>query len=559
MVRSPNGESGREQMSLSRLSPGTKALTAARGLPLRAAVIAGLVLLAYHYSLLTLARGLTLQTPLAYLALVPLMALGLAAARVRIEPRGLAIHDRQVDWIVGIVLLAITAAILVLLPNSTSSGFWLARVDLLTLPLFVSGLVALLFGVRRVWALRFPIAFLLLAWPLPYSMFLAGATGQFTELTAHIVAAFTRLVPFAEASGSDDTLIFIGSGVERFGVSIGSACAGLNGFVGFLLIGTAMLYLVRGALVRRLAWLAVGLLLVFGLNVLRIVAIIGVGGTFGEQAALDVLHPVAGMVVFTAGVIGMVALVPLFGLRFIGPSDRPAPAPPEPSPVRRARPALILATAFAVVLAVTNATYARFEAISSGLADARLQTFDAREASVQDWESRYIAAFPLATQYFGSSATWDRVLWWPDDAAVLHSERTIYVDVITTDDPGTLAAYSLEACYRFHGYDVASISHADIGAGVQAQVIDYHNTKVEADWSALWWEWPYTEEGVTRYERIIIFMSEGPNSEFSGITAGPIDTQAPEFAETDRFLVTLARDIVHSQLSTAAESGRALP
>ncbi len=534
-------------------------MTAARGLPLRAAVIAGLVLLAYHYSFLTLARGLTLQTPLAYLALVPVMALGLAAVRVRVEPRGVSIHDRQVDWIVGVVLLAITAAILVLLPNSTSSGFWLARVDLLTLPLFVSGLIALLFGVRRVWSLRFPILFLLLAWPVPYSMFLAGATGQFTEITARIVAAFTRLVPFAEASTSDDTLIFIGSGLDRFGVSIGSACAGLNGFVGFFLIGSAMLYLVRGSLARRLAWLVVGLMLVFGLNLLRIIAIIGVGAAFGQQAALDVLHPVAGMVVFTVGVIGMVALVPLFGLRFIGPADRPDAAPPEPSPVRRVRPAVVMATAFALLLAATNATYARFEAISSGLTDARLQTFDARDATVPDWDSRYIAAFPLATQYFGSSATWDRVLWWPEDDAALHSERTVYVDVITTDDPGTLAAYSLEACYRFHGYDVASISHAEIGAGVKAQVIDYHNTKVDADWSALWWEWPYAEDGVTRYERIVIFMSEGPNSEFSGITAEPIDTQAPEFAQSDRFLVTLAREIVRSQLSLASASSRSLP
>jgi exosortase len=539
-------------VNLPRLRPGTSALAAVRELPLRAAAIVALVLLAYHYSLLTLARGLTLQTPLAYLALVPVMAIGLAIARIRLEPRGLPIHDRQVDWIVGISLLAVTAGILVLLPNSTSSGFWLGRVDLLTLPIFVSGLIALLFGVRRVWSLKFPILFLLLAWPVPYSMFLAGATGQFTELTARIVATITRILPFAEASTTDDTLIFIGAGADRFGVSIGSACAGLNGFVGFLLLGTAMLYLVRGSLVRRAAWLLVGLLIVFGLNVLRILGIIGVGAAFGQEAALDVLHPVAGMVVFTLGVVGMVALVPVFGLRFVGAADRPPDRGAGASPIRRARPALFVTTAIAVLLAVTNATYARFDAISSGLGDARLQTFDAREATVPDWESRYISAFPLATQYFGSSATWDRVLWWPNETADLYSPRTVYVDVVTTDDPGSLAAYSLEACYRFHGYDVASISHADIGAGVRAQVIDYVNTKVRANWSALWWEWPYTENGVTRYERIVIFMSEGPNSVFRGVTAEPIDTQAPEFAQTDRFLVTLGREIVRSQLATAA-------
>lgn len=539
-------------MTRLRRHTGVTVASVARGLPLRAAVVVGLVLLAYHYSLLTLARGLTLQTPLAYLALVPVIALALGVARLRLEPRGLPIHDRQVDWIVGLGMLGATAGLLLVLPNSTSSGFWLGRVDLLTLPLFVAGLIVLLFGLRRAWSLKFPILFLFLAWPMPYTLFLAGATGGFTEVTASIIAGLTRLVPFAEASAADNTLIFIGSGADRFGVSIGSACAGLNGFVGFFLLGTAMLYLVRGPILARAAWLAAGLALMFLLNVLRIMAIIGMGAAFGQEAALDVLHPVAGMVVFTIGFVGMVALVPLFRLRFAGAADRPNDGTSEASPVKRARPALLIATSLAVLLAVTNATFARYEAISAGLGDARLTTFDARDATIPDWDARFISSFSLATQYFGESATWDRVLWWSEESASLYAGKTVYVDVVTTDDPGTLAAYTLESCYRFHGYDVVSVAQADIGAGVQAQVIDYVNTKVGANWSVLWWEWPYSEGGATRYERIAIFMSEGPSAEFRGITAEPLATQAAEFVDTDRFLVTMGREIVRSQLRLTA-------
>jgi hypothetical protein len=127
----------------------------------------------------------------------------------------------------------------------------------------------------------------------------------------------------------------------------------------------------------------------------------------------------------------------------------------------------------------------------------------------------------------------------------------LYLDVITTDDPGSLAAYGLQACYRFHGYQIASVTTADIGAGVHAQIIDYRNTKMDADWSALWWEWPYTVDGLTRYERVVVLMSEGPNSEFTGITANDVQTQEPRFAESDRFLVTLGREIVRSQLTAA--------
>jgi exosortase/archaeosortase family protein len=528
-------------------------LTAARSLPLRAAVIVGLVLLAYNYSLATLFRSLGLQTPLAYLALVPVIAIGLAAARLRIEPRELPIHDRQVDWIVGLGLIGISAAVLILVPDPTSSTFWLRRIDLLTLPLFVAGLITLFFGVRRMWALKGPIAFLLLAWPVPYSLFLAGAGGWFTDGTAAVVGLITRVVPVAHPLASDPSLFIVGSGARAFTVSIGSACAGVNSFVGFLLIGTALLFVVRGPVLRRVAWLGAGLGLIFGLNVLRIVAIFIVGILFGQGAALDVLHPVAGLVVFNVGVIAMLALVGRFGLRFIGPADRPdGPPSAGANPVRRIRPALVVALGAAALLGVTNAAFARYDAISSGLADARLGSFDVRDLKLAGWGSRYIAAFPQAQQYFGGSATWDRVAWFSRDGAALTSTQSVYVDVITTDDPSTLTAYGIEACYRFHGYDIQSVMTVDVGAGVQAQLIDYTNTKTHADWSAIWWEWPYRDGFQTRYERVVVMLSGGPKATFSGATATDVASQVARYAETDRFLATLGRTIVRSQLETAS-------
>src|SRR4029079_18431505 len=124
-------------------------------------------------------------------------------------------------------------------------------------------------------------------------------------------------------------------------------------------------------------------------------------------------------------------------------------------------------------------------------------------------------------------ATWDRASYWSTSDATLTSSRSVYVDVTTTDDSGTFAAYSLQACYQFHGYQIASIATIDIGAGVQAQLIDYTNTKVHADWSALWWAWPYSVAGSTRYERVVILMSEGPKTQFGGATADDVNAQAP--------------------------------
>jgi exosortase len=501
---------------------------------------------------MTLARGLTLQTPLAYLALVPLIALILGITRLRLEGRGLSIHDRQVDWIIGTTLMVLAGTVLVLLPGATSSTFWLQRIDLLTLPIFVAGMVTLLFGIRRTWSLKGPIAFLLLAWPVPYTIFLGGAIGAFTDLTAQLVGAFTRVVPIATASSFDETLFTVGSGAQAFTVSVGSACAGVNGFVGFLLVGTALLYVVRGPMLRRLIWLLAGLALVFGLNVLRIAAILAIGSGFGQAAALEILHPVAGLIVFNIGVLAMITLVPRFGLRFVSLPRAKAEADTVPNPVRRVRPALAFAIGAAAILAVTNAAFARYDALSSGLADARLKAFDVSSMNLSGWSSRYLAAFPMAQQYFGSSGTWDRALYASTDMAPLTSEQPIYVDVLTTDDPSTFAAYTVENCYRFHGYEIVSITTADIGAGVSGQVIDFYNPKTETTWSTLWWEWPYTDGAKTRYERVVFLIGEGPKSEYTGLIAKDVATQDARFALTDAFLITLARNVVRTQIDTAS-------
>ena len=527
-------------------------MAVARNVPVRAAALVGLVLLAYNYSLLTLARGLTLQTPLAYVALVPVIALILGIVRLRTEPAGLPIHDRQVDWIVGFSLLGLTAVILFLAPSPTSSSFWLDRIDLLTMPLFVAGLIALLFGVRRLWALKAPLAFLLLAWPIPFTLLLARTAGPFAEFTAGVVGAVTKVIPIARQGATQSDLFIVGSGPSAFAVSIGTACAGVNSVVGFLLLGAAFLFVVRGPAVRRAAWLVTGLALVFAMNILRIVLILIIGNFFGQEIALEILHPVAGMIFFMLGVLAMLALVSRFGLSFIDISRKdPAPPTPGASPVRRARGAIAVALGLAVVLGVSNAALARYESISSGLADARLGTFDVRTAQVPGWDTNFVARFIQVKQYFGDSATWERVMYLPTEQASITSTKSVYVDVITTDNPSTFTAFGLEACYVFHGYTIESITTVDVGAGVRGQVIDYTNTKAKADWSALWWEWPYTEDGKTRYERIVVFMANGPRADYTGIETVDLGTQEPRFESTDRFLVTLGRAIVRSQLETA--------
>ena len=53
--------------------------------------------------------------------------------------------------------------------HETLAMFWVWRIDLLTLPFFVVGAVAVIFGVRVLWRQKVAVGFLLLAWPYPYT------------------------------------------------------------------------------------------------------------------------------------------------------------------------------------------------------------------------------------------------------------------------------------------------------------------------------------------------------------------------------------------------------
>jgi exosortase/archaeosortase family protein len=404
--------------------------------------------------------------------------------------------------------------------------------------------------------LRFPLGFLLLAWPVPYLPLVGDGIRAFVDATSAALTALALVIPIATVVPGDDTFFFIRHGQELFPLSVSSACSGVNGLVGFILVGGALAYVVEGRLIRRLAWLAAGLVLIWVLNVARIELIFVVGTLFGQHVAIDLLHPVAGLIAFNLGVFAMLLAVPRFGLRFVALAPAaPAPAPSMPttmgSRLRQLRGAIAVSAVLAIVLGVANAGYARYEAIADPLGSARLAPFDVRHANVADWNIALVATYEDGKPFFGQSSTWDRMLYSSTPKASLRASVPIYVDAIDTPDANSFAAYGIEECYRFHGYRIEFQGPVDIGGGVSGAVIDYHGPKDNVDWTALYWEWPYRDGANTMYQRVVLFVANGPLSTYTGAAADTAPAQAARFRGTNAFLETLARGMVATHLQKA--------
>jgi exosortase/archaeosortase family protein len=559
------------------------------------AIFLAVVVVAFHYSLSTLLRTLKSDTPLAYLSLVPLIALALAFIRARETRADVAIYDREVDYIVGLPLLLASLAINVLLPVKLSTMFWVWRVDLLALPLFVAGSIALLFGVRALWRARLPIFFLFLAWPLPYTMLLMRQLQHFTDATIAGVNAVLAFVPLAhQLKGSGGSIFLIQHGHQTFQVSVASACSGVNGLVGYALIGVAFLAIVKGPLWRKLTWLTLGLLMIWLLNVGRILLIFAVGKEWGQAVALDALHPYLGLVTFSVGVMLMLTLLGRFGLTLQfsgtrasgaapGSADgdavgdaRPTAGPPRRPDRRPAVPKTRLAVAIVVFVAllsgVANASLKSFDLVSDSFGNARLAPFLTHPRAPEGWRVTPVATYDWAQPFFGDSSKWYRYqfTWDGRQPTKLKTSATVLADVISTDDPTTFSTYGIEACYNFHGYDLRSVSTVDLGVAV-AHVLTYHNSTIHSDWTNAYWIWPVRTKDGTRFERVNLMMiksakvrTEAPIPSASiarslGIqledVLGAGSDAGPKLVKTRAFLAAFAYDLVQHQPRVKAASG----
>jgi exosortase/archaeosortase family protein len=499
-----------------------------RGLGTATRVSAALVAIAvaYHYSLASLLQTLDLETPLAYLGLVPIIALLLAATRSQASAAEPQIHDRQIDYIIGIPLMGGALAINLLLPAQLSSMFWVWRVDLLSLPIFVAGAIAIVFGARALWRMRVPVAFLLLAWPLPYTVLLIRWLEGFTNLTLAALRVVLHAVPVATAQGgSDGSLFLIHHGKESFVLSVASACSGVNSLVGFLLVGLAFLSLVRGRPVRLALWLVGGLSLLWVLNIGRILLLFAIGGAYGERVAIDGLHPFIGLVLFNVGVLAMLLGLRPFGLELrlpAGLATRPAgtarmPAParnalaharPRPSAVPRVWAGLTVLALVSCLLAVTNNGLKAYDLVANDLGVPRVVDFERDPGPPSGWSAHRTATYTWARRYFGEDSTWQRFAytWKGKSSSQLRATVPVIADVITTSNLRTFSTYGIEACYRFHGYKLESTGTVDLGGGVTGNVLAYYNPKLRSDWNALYWYWPVQTPAGVRYERITLML-----------------------------------------------------
>ena len=346
--------------------------------------------------------------------------------------------------------------------------FWVWRIDLLTLPVFVAGAVAIIFGVRVLWRQKLAVGYLFLGWPYPYSSVLLRVLDAFTTATLYCDSGDHQGLPGGEIGGSPDgTLFVVTHHGQSFPLSIVSACSGVNSVVGFLLIGSAFAAVVRGPLVRKVLWLAGGMLLLWAINLARITFIFWAGRTWGEHIAIGVLHPFVGLVTFSLGVALMVLLIRPLGMH-LG-MDPPQPAKgtggaPTPS-AGQGQPGGAQGLRRGHRRDRGRHRVGREQHRPQDLQPrgrcvgaAQARGLHREAGGTVGWRDEQVATYNWAKPLFGDTSVWNRYALRGDRRGRPAHTLPVVADVITTPDLASFSAYGVEACYQFHGYSLRDVA-----------------------------------------------------------------------------------------------------
>jgi hypothetical protein len=412
---------------------------------------------------------------------------------------GADIHDRYVDWIIGLPLLLAALVIVVLLPAHFSLFFWLWRLDLLSLPVFVAGAVSLVFGLRALWRFRIPIGFLALTWPLPQSglaaigLSLISASSQAGLALAVQVFPMIRPATAAAALLPPDTQLQV--------IPVGFAEAATNFVAAFVIAALAVLFLIRGSWPRKLTWLASGTALTW----LLILGALLINGSAPSPFSLTL--SIGGLVV-------MVLALPAFGLpsptALLAPASRMTGRGQERVvrvPVARARWALCAVLLAAVFAALAGSTMSRFDLLLGPMGQARLSEFGDSVPRVTGWVAVLDERAPEIGGRLGSDVTWRRyryrplIDWSPADPA----SSPMIVDILASPRPVGPPKYGVDARYGVHER-VVDQHVVDLGAGLTGELAAYAQRNGAIDWVSVSWDWPVQTLGSRRYEHVIVSL-----------------------------------------------------
>jgi exosortase len=269
------------------------------------------ILVVYGNDFIILANEALQNEALSHILLMPFLAgflfylkKDVVKAALKVGKRGNRTSAKYVHELLGVVLCLVAF----LAYWYGSQTFYPLEYHILSLPIFVAGIILILLNARALIALIFPILFLLFLIPLPATFIytVGGGLANFnTQVSYDLLKTAGLPITLSSSYGAPTILMESASGQPvNFAVDI--ACSGIYSIVAFAMFATFLTFLAKTTFFKKFLLFVLGFFVFVALNITRIMGIVMAGYAFGEEAAL-VFHSFAGLVLIFVGMLLILA------------------------------------------------------------------------------------------------------------------------------------------------------------------------------------------------------------------------------------------------------------
>ena len=245
--------------------------------------------------------------------IIVVMLMGFLLLLFHAKDTQLNIAPKRKDILASILLFLIYFIILSYARLQLSFIFMTYRLDMLLSPILLIALISAIFGLRAISRMKVFIIYMFFASPL-LLLPLGMLTTPFAILNAQFV--FTVLKTIGLPLTSSGITI---TAPTNYSISIAATCVDLGAFAALILFMIPVSYLYNGSIKSKIAWISSGVLLLFVLNLLRML-VIGLFWVYdGISSAISIFHTFIGPILFYAVIIMMMLIIGRFKLTIINP------------------------------------------------------------------------------------------------------------------------------------------------------------------------------------------------------------------------------------------------
>lgn len=301
---------------------------------LSAALIILLVLIVYRQDLEILANEALQGEALSHVLLIPFfvgfllyLKKDMVKASLILEKLRKKTRTKYFDEFIGIAFCLIAF----LLYWYGSHTFYALEYHLLSIPIFVMGVTLILFNLKTLMILIFPILFLLFLVPPPteFMYTIGGTMANFNTQASYTLLRTFGLPVALTSSYGPPTIELTASTGQPLSFTIDLPCSGIYTFIAFAMFAS-FLALVASAPVLKKVWVFVSGFFMFEiLNIIRITTIVSVGYWFGEEIAMFIFHTVAGLLLIFIGMLLLLFVADKILKIQVIPTSQPQSSCPE--------------------------------------------------------------------------------------------------------------------------------------------------------------------------------------------------------------------------------------